>query len=277
MSEELRNQDDYGLRETEAARRVLTELGALLAPFKDGLVLVGGWVPEFMPKASGEEAHVGSIDVDLALEAKRLGGGRYAALLRALADTGRYWPAADPFALSTIVDLGDGGPAVHVNVDFLKPVGVDLGAVSSGASVQIQPLEVAGCEVAFDPPDFPAIPGPTADGNIASLRLRVVSVAGFLVMKSHALSRDKPKDAYDLCYCLQHYGGGMEELAARWRAKRGIPAVEDAIKILGLEFESPHANGPRQVVEFYGSSGRDEREIQARRAYELVQKFLNLL
>lgn len=277
MTQEPRNQDDYGPRETMAARRVLTELGALLEPFKDGLVLVGGWVPELMPKAPGEEAHVGSIDVDLALEAKRLGGGRYAALIRTLVDTGRYWAAADPFALTTTVDLGDGGPSVQVNVDFLKPVGADLGAAPSAASVEITPLDVDGCEMAFEQPDLPVIPGPKADDKMASVRLRVVSIAGFLVMKSHALSRDKPKDAYDICYCLQHYTGGMEKLAGFWRAKRGIPAVENAIKILGLEFGSPHANGPRQVVEFYGLSGREEQEIQARRAYELVRKFLSLL
>lgn len=277
MSDEHRNQDDYGPRETKAARKVMIELGELLAPFKDALVLVGGWVPELMPKEPGVEAHVGSIDVDLAVEAERLGGGRYAALIRTLLDTGRYWPAEDPFALFTIVDLGDGGAAVHVNVDFLKPVGADLGVAPSPSLVEIKPLDVEGCEMAFDQTELPAIPEPTADSAQASVRLRVVPIAGFIVMKSHALSRDKPKDAYDICYCLQHYPGGMGELAGFWRAKRGVSAVEDAIKILGLEFDSPHANGPRQVVEFNGSSGREEREVQARRAYEQVQKFLSLL
>jgi hypothetical protein len=37
-------------------------------------------------------------------------------------------------------------------------------------------------------------------------------------MKSYALAtRDKPKDACDLCFCLDHYPGGLKELAANWK------------------------------------------------------------
>ena len=138
-------------------------------------------------------------------------------------------------------------------------------------------MAVDGCELAFDHPELLVIPGQKPGQGLAG-RFRVASVAGFLVMKAHAmLGRDKPKDAYDICYCLQHYPGGMEKLAGIWQAKRGLRSVDEAILILRDKFSSVRAAGPRQVAEFYGAPGREEQDIQARRAYELVQKFLGML
>ena len=35
----------------------------------------------------------------------------------------------------------------------------------------------------------------------------------FLIMKATALGRGKPKDAYDIYFCIKHYSGGIKELA----------------------------------------------------------------
>ena len=43
MTLEPRNEADYSGRQTKAARRVLVELGQVLASFVDCLVVVGGW------------------------------------------------------------------------------------------------------------------------------------------------------------------------------------------------------------------------------------------
>ena len=71
MNPEPRQRDDYSPRQVEAARRVLVDLGQVLAAFEDCLVVVGGWVPD-LPLAQADEPHVGSIDVDLALDANKL-------------------------------------------------------------------------------------------------------------------------------------------------------------------------------------------------------------
>ena len=52
--------------EVQAARAVLLELAHLLGEYRQDVVLVGGWAPELLfPEA--ELTHVGSLDVDLAL------------------------------------------------------------------------------------------------------------------------------------------------------------------------------------------------------------------
>jgi hypothetical protein len=97
-------------------------------------------------------------------------------------------------------------------------------------------------------------------------------------MKVHALAgRDKPKDAYDVCYCLDRYPGGLAALAAAWRKRAAEEDVKRAVKILREKFTSPESFGPAQVVEFFNSTDPDTRAMQARRAFELVQRLLNLL
>ena len=87
MNREPRQRDDYSPRQIEAARRVLVDLGQVLAAFEDCLVVVGGWVPDLLLEQA-DEPHVGSIDVDLALDANKLVDGRYADLLKLLLDSG---------------------------------------------------------------------------------------------------------------------------------------------------------------------------------------------
>ena len=83
MKPEPRQQGEYSSRQVEAAHRVLVDVGQVLASFRDCLVVVGGWVPDLlMPDAP--ERHIGSIDVDLAVDADRLREGRYAEMLKQL-------------------------------------------------------------------------------------------------------------------------------------------------------------------------------------------------
>jgi hypothetical protein len=96
-------------------------------------------------------------------------------------------------------------------------------------------------------------------------------------MKAHAIEgRDKPKDVYDLCYCLDEYPNGIEALADDWRSRRDHKLVESAKAILNDKFRSVDYYGPQQLAVFHNSSDPDESAMHARRAYELVQKLLTL-
>ncbi|MCX6924240.1 MAG: hypothetical protein NT154_13665 [Verrucomicrobia bacterium] len=97
-------------------------------------------------------------------------------------------------------------------------------------------------------------------------------------MKSYALKkRDKPKDAYDICYCLDHFPGGAARIAEIWNGQPRKTHVREAIEILKEKFSELEAYGPSQVVEFHNSTDTDERARQQRRAFELVQNFLRVL
>jgi hypothetical protein len=274
---EPRQREEYSERQCEAARRVLVDVGQVLASFADCLVVVGGWVPDLLlPEA--EEPHIGSIDVDLALDAERLNEGRYAELLKILLDTRRYKQGAKDFQLVVEVDLKDGGKPVLVEVEFLAPKGVRLEKNKPKLLSGFRVLQADGCEAAFRAPIELKLSGQNVRGAKNTVQLRIVSLADFLVMKAHAIGgRDKPKDTYDLCYCLEHVAGGVEELAAGWRARRDEREVARAIRILQEKFAGVEAFGPQQLVEFHRSPDEEEQAMQARRAYELVQRFLELI
>jgi hypothetical protein len=128
MNSEPRHEGDYTDRQVEAAHRVLVDVGQVLAPFREAIVVVGGWVPDLLFPGADPE-HVGSIDVDLALDVGKLGDGRYAELLKLLLDTNRYEKGDKDFQLVTTVDLGDGEVPVKVDVEFLR---VDNALVDRG-------------------------------------------------------------------------------------------------------------------------------------------------
>jgi hypothetical protein len=277
LNNEPRHESEYSPRQTEAARRVLIDLGQVLSAFEDCLVVVGGWVPDLLLK-DAEEPHVGSIDVDLALDPAKLTDGRYARLVETLLTTRRYKQSEDPFKLFTEVDLGDGRRAVRVDVDFLKPAEVKLKKNKPKLMGGFRPLDAAGCAAAFSHPELVVLAGQMPRGGTNTVQFRVASVPDFLVMKSYALKkRDKPKDAYDICYCLDHYPGGATKIAEVWNVQPRKKHVTEAIAILHEKFGELGAYGPSQVIEFHNSTDVGERERQQRRAYELVIHFLSML
>ena len=125
MNPEPRQRDDYSERQIEAARRVLIDVGQVLAAFVDCLVVVGGWIPDLL-LPDVDEPHIGSIDVDLALDVVKLNEGRYAELLKLLLDTKRYKKGTKDFQLVVEVDLKDGEKPVSVEVEFLAPKEIKL-------------------------------------------------------------------------------------------------------------------------------------------------------
>ena len=277
MNPEPRQRDDYSPRQVEAARRVLVDLGQVLAAFEDCLVVVGGWVPDLLLEQA-DEPHVGSIDVDLVLDAKKLADGRYADLLTLLLNTRRYKPGAKPFQLVVEVDLKDGEKPVEVEVEFLASREVKLKKNRPKLLEGFRVLQADACGTAFHAPIRMEVSGRTVRGANNKVHLRIASLPDFLVMKAHALAgRDKPKDAYDFCYCLEHFPDGMKTLATVWKSRIKEKDVARAVEILRDKFDSVDAFGPGQVVEFHGAIDPEAQAMQARRAFELMRQFLSYL
>lgn len=277
MNVDPRNASEYGKRQSEAARRVLIDVGQVLASFSDCLVVVGGWTPDLLFK-DAEDSHIGSIDVDLALDAARLQDGRYAEMLQLLLDTKRYRLGEKAFQLVVDVDLGDGERPVQVDLEFLAPGNVTLGKNRPKLLEGFRVLQVEAMNEAFRAPVTVTLDGRNVRGARNSVTLQVASLSDFLVMKAHAIGRrDKPKDVYDVCFCLDRLAGDMEPIARDWRDRMQAKNVAEAVNILREKFMSVESFGPQQLVEFHSESDPESGAMHARRAYELVQKLLGML
>jgi hypothetical protein len=79
---------------------------------------------------------------------------------------------------------------------------------------------------------------------------------------------------YDFCYCLEEYPGGVQAAGADWESRLADPLVSEAIRILAEKFQSTRHFGPQQLPAFHAPADRDQAAQYARRAYELVQRFL---
>ena len=110
--------DDYDDRTTTAVRRVLVEMGQILGSFHGKFVVIGGAVPWLLLDQT-DMPHVGTIDIDIGLDAEALGDGEYAALVEGLMNHGyEQREARRRFQLVRQIDVGDGGVPVDVVLDF---------------------------------------------------------------------------------------------------------------------------------------------------------------
>ena len=188
----------------------------------------------------------------------------------------RYATAEKAFQLVTHVDLADGGSAVRVELEFLAPKEMRLDKNRPKLIAGFRVLQVEACGAAFVDPKAVEISGAMTSGAANTVRVQVASLPDFAILKALAIGgREKPKDAYDLCYCLDE--APPEFIASTWRQRRGDPLLETAIKILREKFASVDHFGPQQVATFHQSGTHDEGDRHARRAYELVQKLLRAL
>ena len=99
----VNNRTEYPERATQAAHMVMLELVRILGEYRDGIVLVGGWVPELL-FSKAHPRHIGSIDVDLALNHRLIDEARYRTILEHLTRHG-YTTGKQPFIFHRTVHL----------------------------------------------------------------------------------------------------------------------------------------------------------------------------
>ena len=267
---------DYPEHAVQAARAVLLELAHLFTSYGDEIVVVGGWVPELL--LSSEKApHIGSTDVDLALDHRALQESRYRSLLEMLSDHGYRQSDKQPFIFHRTVKVGQS--EVIVQVDFLA--GEYAG---TGKSHRTQEFEDArarkarGCDLVFEMNTMVEIKGTLPEGGKDQAVIRVASVVPFIVMKGMALAgRLKEKDAWDIYYCLQNFPGGVEALVEMFRPHISHGLVREGLEKIAEKFASPEHVGPKFVADFEELTDPEEREFLQRDSFERVDYLLQTL
>lgn len=266
---------DYTAEAVEAARSVLLELTHLLGEYRDSIVIVGGWVPQLLIDQAPRQ-HIGSLDVDVALNHRTLQEVGYKTILQLLLSRG-YRPSEQPFIFFRSVPIGE--RTYEVEVDFLA--GEYAGTTRGHRTQKVQdlrPRKARGCDLAVNLATETTMTGTLPGGGKDSATIRVASIVPFLVMKAMALAgRLMEKDAWDIYYCIRYFPGGIDRIVQEFEPHVENGLVQEALRHLASKFASPDHIGPKQVADFDDVIDPEEREFVQRDAYERVHALLTKL
>ena len=231
-------------------KSVLVEIGQILGSFQGKFAVIGGAVP-WLLLSNEDMPHVGTLDVDLGLDAEALGDGEYATLVAALMEHGyRQREELRRFQLARQVSAAEGGP-IDIIVDFLMPRDAEIVKNVPPLINEFAVQRADGADLALRFYQMVAITGPMPAGGTNRVEIAVCSIPALLAMKGHAIAgRYKQKDAYDVYYCIRNYPNGIEALAEACRPLLDHPSGARGYRLLAEKFDVVDGYGPTCIRRF---------------------------
>jgi hypothetical protein len=248
---EPQSANDYDDRTTAAVKSVLVEIGQILGSFQGKYAVIGGAVP-WLLLDNEEMPHVGTLDVDLGLDAEALGDGEYALLVETLMKHG-YDQREDlrRFQLIRQIPATDGGNPIDVVVDFLMPRDAEIVRNKPPFVDDFAVQRADGADLAMRFYQMVAVRGSMPGGGTNRVEIAVCSIPALLAMKGHAVNgRFKQKDAYDIYYCIRNYPTGIAALAEACRPLLEHPSGAEGYAFINEKFDAPGGYGPSCVKNF---------------------------
>jgi hypothetical protein len=278
----MKVKSEYTPREIEACVIVMRELFTYLKPYRKQIVLIGGWVPYFLLEKYGApgseyDRHVGSLDIDLALNAFSIPESAYKTILEILKERefyqrkdnlGKDIPAS--FLKKVIFEDGD---EIEVQIDFLAP---EYGGSPKRRRHQVIQDMLArkgrGTGIVFEQTEGIHLSGAISSGANVELDIKVANVTACFVMKGIALGeRTSEKDAYDLYMLTRYYKEGPESVLSELKKLGNHGLMKEALRNIEEQFKDVKSIGPVSVARFMGITDKDEYDRITRDAYELLQ------
>ena len=198
----------YDDRVTVAVKSVLVEIGQVLGSYQGKFTVTGGAVP-WLLLSEADMPHIGTLDVDLSLDAEALGDGEYAQLIELLLRQGyRQREHLRRFQLVRTVPARDDGADIDVVVDFLIPRDATIAKNAPPLVTNFAVQRADGADLALRFHQLVAIDGDMPDGGDNRVEIAVASIPPLLAMKGRAINnRLKQKDAYDIYYSIRIFPG----------------------------------------------------------------------
>lgn len=270
----MTSRSDYTQAVVGACNSVLIELVHILGEVRDHLVLVGGLTPAYLlPEA--EESHVGTRDIDLALDFRQIDDAQYKTILEAMMGRGYVQDTKQPFRFWREVETTDG--VQKIAVDLMAGEYGGTGASHRTQKVQdVRARKARGIDLVFRDPIVVSVDGELPDGGKDSVTFRIAGIVPFLVTKGMAIDqRLKEKDAYDIYYCIRNYPGGAAALLDEFKPWLGLALVSEGLSKIRAAFATVDHLGPRMVVDFEEVEEVEDREVLQRVAFETVDALLS--
>ena len=247
--------NDYDERTTVAVKSVLVEIGQILGSFKGKFAVIGGAVPWLLSSES-DMRHVGTVDVDLSLDAEALGDGEYVRLVKSLQDHRyRQRDGLHRFQLVRTVPSRDGGRDIDVVVDFLMPRHAEITKNTPPLVGNFAVQRADAVDLALKDYKMVPIDGEMPGGGRNYVHVPVASIPALLAMKGYAITnRMKSKDAYDIYFSVRNFPTGLDGLVAAATPFLEIGAAKKGYLQISDKFRSVDDFGPVSVWEFVKNS-----------------------
>lgn len=271
---------DYNQDQCIACQSVLVEVIHLLGDYTDDIAVIGGWVPSLLlPGAT--ETHVGTMDVDIAINGEHISSEAYTTIHKILLRS-KYKQSLEKGALFKYFRQVTVNTRVFkIEVDLITgEYGGDSGKNRRHELIQdVMALKARGTDLVFGRTKRVQITADLPDyGGKDTVVCNVADVVPFIVMKAIVLARrKKEKDAYDLVFVLRNYPGSSSAIAELLKVDINNRLVLEALSNIRQKFSSPDDYGPTAVAAFLEITDKQERDIMRQRAYQTVQLFLNTI
>ncbi|MEA3458170.1 MAG: hypothetical protein U9R21_05775 [Candidatus Thermoplasmatota archaeon] len=272
--------DEYPTEIVTLSKSAMLELWRSLHRYNKGMVLIGGWVPYFLLEKYGgisyKHDHVGSIDVDIALDESIISKEEYANIEQLVENLGyrhKIDSNENPIPFVFLKDFPTSNIHVTIEVDF-------VGSYYGNEEHRHQRIsgllarKCHGVDIVFNNYIEENIKGQFPNGGKTTEAIRIANLVASLTMKGIVLGeRYKEKDAYDIYYLVTHYKNGPVDVANEINTHQENDLINESITTIKKDFESRESSGPAWVASFLNENG-DDKERRLTDVFMNVNEFL---
>ncbi|MCK4325258.1 hypothetical protein KAW55_00710 [bacterium] len=283
---------DLDTRLVETSKSVLLEIMTILGAYRKSLVLAGGWAPYFIVEMfkppDDNFVHAGSLDIDIAVNPKKISGVEYESILKLIEEHG-YTHSLDkegraiPYAFEKAISIPGYKDKQPIEVDFLGPEYGGRGRQRRHQIIQSELFirKARGIDIVFEHFFMYRLKGKLPGGAYNEIEIQVADLVATLTTKGIVLGvRYSEKDAYDIYSMVSHFKDGFRSAAETIRPHRKNRLVNESIENIQEKFKTKDSIGPQWVADFLAGSreaSKEERERIATDSYMQVNEFLSLL
>ena len=270
---------------TDASLSVLLELAITLRSYKDAIFLVGGWVPYFLIEEFGKDefTHVGSIDIDLAINPEKIDQNQYAEIIELIERRGyiqRLSRNGQPIQFSYKKKLSSiDHKEYDISVDFLTSRAFDTKKhrhrrIQPGLNARV----TEGCEIAFKHNMTKKLSGLLPDNGEVETDIKMLDIAGCICMKGIVLGEAyREKDAYDIYSVVSQCLDNPKMVAKEVKSKLTEGSMLEGIESIKKRFRNIRAEGPSWVSNFLQANDKTAKDRIIAEVFVVMQEFIDNL
>ena len=281
----MKLKSQYFSAKTNSCFSIIVELMTYLKKYSHNIVLVGGWVPYFLygDIKAEEQKHVGSLDVDLALNFLLIPEQDYQTIADILEERGyknrkdRKGNIIHASYERTFIDGNNNEQTVQV--DFLAS---EYGGSSRNKRHQrihdMLARKGRGIDLVFESCVEKELEAKMPNGARNKIKLKVANLYSIIATKGFAFyERGSEKDAYDIYWLFKNHPKGESGVIKELSRMKNNKLFIQALNLIKESFKNLDSLGPVAVANFFEPSEAEEREIIQRDSYETINRIMKYL